>query len=194
MTLLAWSLRSYAPYMFLFLITACDVLQPYLEEVREETTEVVYAGTVLEGPPASENPNFTDGVLAFTVDGQTEPVLASQPFAENPGYWRVTLPPGEGFTLRVEGSQEDSYPAVWRGRSPEETGLWYTGAVFSWPHSTVDPFFESLAESLDIEIGDLKEDPVVHLWGLVSNPEDASRADWPYEMETESVWQWFRAT
>ena len=87
--------------------------------------------------------------------------------------------PGEGFTLRVEGSQEDSYPAVWRGRSPEETGLWYTGALFSWPHSTVDPFFESLAESLDIEIGDLKEDPVVHLWGQVSNPEDASRADWP---------------
>ena len=87
------------------------------------------------------------------------------------------LPPSTSFNLRIE--SEDAYPAVWRGRSPNESGIWLSGALFSWPHASIDPLFEALAESLEIEISDLKTDDVVHLWGQVLNREDADVTDWP---------------
>lgn len=155
----------------------CDFLQPYLEEVREETTEVAYGGWIAEGPMGADTPMLVDGTVNFWgLDGQLL-AEAEQPFADSPGYWRVVLPPSTPFNLRIEA--DDSYPAVWRGYSPNESGIWLSGALFSWPHSAVDPFFEALAESLEIEISDLKTEEVVHLWGQVLNREDADPSDWP---------------
>ena len=155
----------------------CELLQPYLEEVREETTEVAYGGWISAGPVGSDTEMLVDGTVEFWgVDGELLSE-AEQPFADSPGYWRVVLPPDTPFNLRIE--SEEAYPAVWRGRSPNESGIWLTGALFSWPHSAVDPFFEALEESLAIEVADLKTEDVVHVWGQVTNREDADASDWP---------------
>ena len=155
----------------------CDFLQPYLEEVREETSEVTYAGWISEGPMGSDSVMLSTGTVTFhDADGELQ-WEAEQPFADSPGYWRVVLPPSTPFNLRIE--SENAYPAVWRGRSPNESGIWLSGALFSWPHASIDPLFEALAESLEIEISDLKTDDVVHLWGQVLNREDADVSDWP---------------
>jgi hypothetical protein len=162
--------------MLLFVLSACELLTPYLEEVREEPTEVYYGGNVVQGAPNGENDLLESGLLAFW-DLQGDLLAeAEQPYAASPGYWRAQLPISEPFLLRIEA--EDSYPALWRFLSPAQTGLWFTGALFSWPHAQVDPFFEALGETLDVEIADLKTKEVVHLWGQVQNPEDASLGDW----------------
>ena len=163
--------------MLLLSLIGCDLVQPYLEEVREETTEVSYGGWISEGPMGSNTPMFSEGSVLFHSESDELLAEGQQPFADSPGYWRVTLPPATPFHLRIEA--EGSYPAVWKGRSPNESGIWLSGALFSWPHEVVDPFFEALEESLDITIGDLKSEEVVHLWGQVLNRDDADSSDWP---------------
>jgi hypothetical protein len=163
--------------MLFLALAGCEFLGPYLEEIREDPTEVVYGGTVLQGAPNGENAVLSEGALSFydLADGLL--AEAEQPYASSPGYWRAALPVNQPYLLRIEA--EDSYPSLWRASGPAQTGLWFTGALFSWPHSQVDPFFDALSEDLDLEILDLKTEEVVHLWGQVLNPDAASLADWP---------------
>ena len=171
--------------MLFLALAGCDLVQPYLEEVREDPTVVSYQGWISQGPIGAEYTMLSDGTVFFydewgqiIYDEEGEEMgEAEQPHDERPGYWEVALPPDFPFQLRIEAP--DSYPAVWKGRSPSQSGIWLSGALFSWPHATVDPFFEAISESLDIEIGDLKSEEVVHLWGQVLNREDADGSDWP---------------
>jgi hypothetical protein len=162
--------------MLLFILSACEVLTPYLEEVREPPTEVLYGGSVLQGAPISENVLLETGAVTFFDLSGEVLAEAEQPYPSNLGYWRASLPVSKAYALRIEA--EDSYPSVWRATTPDQTGLWFTGALFSWPYAQVDPFFESLSESLSLEIADLKTEDVVHLWGQVLNPEVATIGDW----------------
>jgi hypothetical protein len=162
--------------MLLFALSACDLLTPYLEEVREDPTEVYYGGSVLQGAPTGENSLLEIGSLTFWDEDGELMAEGEQPYTSSPGYWRALLPVNTPYGLRIE--SDESYPALWRATTPSQTGLWFTGALFSWPHAQIDPFFEALGESLDIEIADLKTEDVVHLWGQVSNPEDAELSDW----------------
>ena len=162
--------------MLLLTLSACDVLTPYLEEVRETPTEVLYGGSVVQGAPVGENLLLEAGsVTFFDLSGEVL-AEAEQPYASNLGYWRAKVPVSTPYILRIEA--EDSYPSIWRDTTPGQAGLWFTGALFSWPHAQVDPFFESLSENLSIEIADLKTEDVVHLWGQVLNPEAATISDW----------------
>jgi len=163
--------------MLLLALTGCELLTPYLEEVREDPVEVLYGGSVLQGAPTGDNEVMSEGTVRFfSLDGSLL-AEAEQPYSTSPGFWRALLPVDYPYTLRIKA--EDSYPAVWRATTPSQTGVWFTGAVFSWPHDQVDPFFEVLAENIGTEIADLKTEDVVHVWGQTTNPEAATLADWP---------------
>ena len=161
--------------MLILLLTGCDIT-PYLEEVREDPVEVQYSGTVYQGAPSGDNVLLTQGSMVFS-DVEGELLAEAQQREDLPGYWQVSLPVGVAYNLRIEA--EESYPAIWRASAPYGQAFWFSGAFFSLPHEQVDPFFEAVAEAVGIEIGDLKTDDVVHVWGRIDNSENAEPRDFP---------------
>ncbi len=84
-----------------------------------------------------------------------------QPFPDYPGYWRVELPAGEEYFLRVEGP--DHYPALYRGQAPTGHGL--TSALFGFEVGPTADFFAGVEEAVGLDIG-LESPDLVHLWGV----------------------------
>ena len=162
--------------MLILLLTGCESILPYLEEVREDPVEVMYSGTVYQGAPSGENAFLTEGSMVFSdLDGGL--IAEAEQREDLPGYWQVSLPVGVAYNLRIEAP--DSYPAIWRSSAPYGQAFWFSGAFFSFPHEQVDPFFDAVAEAVGVEIGDLKTDDVVHVWGRIDNPESAEPRDFP---------------
>jgi hypothetical protein len=132
--------------------------------LREAPDEVTYGGWVYQGPPA-DDVVLSDGPLTFTLGDEV--VLAEQPYADYPGYWLATLPPGAPFQLRVEG--EGAYPTVWAGDTPKANGTWLAGALFAGEKAYIDELFAGLDLGSTV-IGSLKRG-AIHLWGVTNDRE-----------------------
>ncbi len=146
----------------------CEDVEPGLP------TEVLYTGAVTQGPSGPDVPLMEEGVLTFEDPQSGETIaLGEQPYASSLGVWRAVLEPGIDFQLRVE--SEGAYPALWRGRAPEQDGLWYTGALFSWPEEVWGGFIEQLAGLEEAPL-DLRTEDVVHLWGVPVDKDLATQA------------------
>jgi len=144
--------------------TVCETSGLCYETESGPPEEVLYTGSVTQGPPGGEVTYFEEGTLVF-VDPASGDLLVDgvQPYSANPGIWQATLPSRVDYELRIEGP--DSYPAVWRGRSPRRIGWWYTGAIFSWPVEVWDAVVADLEAQGSGPFGDLSEGDRVHLWG-----------------------------
>ena len=71
-----------------------------------------------------------------------EPVLATEPYEDYPGYWSVDLPPSARFTVRLSTDPV----AVWRFWSPDRDASWFAGALFGAEADGVDALLTSLGE------------------------------------------------
>ena len=142
----------------------CDATGLCYEEQVEPSEDVIYAGTVSQGPVAEGVPLVEEGSLSFT-DPATGDLLAEgiQPYRSDPGFWEAVLPRKAEFQLRIE--SPEAYPTVWRGRAPPQQGWWYTGAIFSWPHSVWDSFSDELEDQGMGPFPDLQAEERVALWG-----------------------------
>ncbi len=142
----------------------CDATGLCYEERAALSEEVLYAGTVSQGPVAEDVLLVEEGSLSF-ADPSTGGLLAegSQPYASELGFWEVVLPRRAEFQLRIE--SPDAYPTVWRGRAPNRRGWWYTGALFSWPHAVWDSFAEELEAQGMGPFPDLNDGERAALWG-----------------------------
>ena len=108
----------------------------------------------------------------FDLDGELM-APATQPYANNLDTWQVELAASVDYQLRIEAPE--AYPALWRGRAPRHSGYWYTGSVFSWPHATIDPFVETLRTDQGMDISELADGLVSHLWGVAVDEEGLVR-------------------
>ena len=142
----------------------CDATGLCYEEQVAPSKDVLYAGTVSQGPVAEGVPLVEEGSLTFT-DPATGDFLAegTQPYRSDPGFWEAALPRKAEFQLRIE--SPEAYPTVWRGRAPPQQGWWYTGAIFSWPHSVWDSFSDALEAQGMGPFPDLQAEERVALWG-----------------------------
>jgi len=73
-----------------------------------------------------------------------EPVLATEPYEDYPGYWSVDLPPSARFTVRLSTDPT----AVWRFWSPDRDASWFAGALFGAEADGVDALLSSLGEAV----------------------------------------------
>ncbi len=115
----------------LALLTAC-VAAP-----ADDDGLVTWAGYVYTAPQADVvySVSEADGAqLTFLVDGDEEPVPATEPYADYPGYWSVALPPSVPVTVRVETDP----PAVWRFTTPAADANWFSGALFGADDASLD--------------------------------------------------------
>jgi hypothetical protein len=136
----------------------CEDVEPGLPE------EVFYAGAVTEGPSGPDVPLMEKGALTFE-DPETGQELAvgEQPDPSNPGLWRAVLEPGVEYQVRIE--SENAFPAIWRGRAPQQNGFWFTGALFSWPFEVWGEFVDQL-HGLEEDPANIQEAELVHLFGV----------------------------
>jgi hypothetical protein len=161
--------------ILLFSILACEWITPYLEEVREDPTKVVYAGMVYETPPIVDvEPLEIGSVRFYKLDGS--PLAeAIQPNSGTLGYWRSELPIDTEFQLLIE--SDVGYPTLWRGVSPSGYGTWFSGALFGYSVEFTDQLLGEIAGSEGVELIPLEDGSVGHLWGSFTNPDDAAIAD-----------------
>jgi hypothetical protein len=146
--------------MMLVLLTACAQLQPWLSTETEPPEVVTLQGWVYDSPLSSETA-LDDGWLTYLDLNLVELAQGEQPFPDYPGYWRVELPAGEEYFLRVEGP--DHYPALYRGQAPTGHGL--TSALFGFEVGPTADFFAGVEEAVGLDIG-LESPDLVHLWGV----------------------------
>ncbi len=163
--------------MLLLWLAACNqnTLMEWVgwEEVRQDSETVFLSGTVSDGPVAEDFLGLEEGSLDFfDLDGELL-AAATQPHSNNLDTWQVELPHSVDYQIRIEGPE--AYPALWRGRAPRHSGYWYTGSVFSWPRSTLDPLVESLRADQGMDIAELADGAVSHLWGVALDEEGAVR-------------------
>ena len=159
----------------------------FLTEVREQPSEVRYGGWVYDGYLTGvDDEVLADGTVDFfdpsadpdedwealEEDGLMWP--GEQPYEGSPGYWRAVVPPEADVVVRL--AAEDSYDSVWRGRSAEWDSIWLGGALFTWDREYTGAFLASLAEQLGVDLQDLDDGGVVHLWGRTWSEEHADRA------------------
>lgn len=174
----------------LLLLPACELVEPFLYEVRTDPEEVSLSGYLYNGPyPDAEDPVITGSEAAVTAldpaDGVTVIAEGEEPYPDTyPGYWSLTFAPEQEFLLRIEGGPEH-YPALWAGRAPPGNGLFPSTAevgaqqragVFGWPMELVDGLFAEIAASEGVDLQDLAEGEICHLWGGPFDPE-AVRGD-----------------
>lgn len=122
------------------------------------------AVAVDEGEPLS------DAQVAFTPEG-AEPVEATQPYADYPGYWAVDLPASAPVTIRI--TSDAAYPAVWAADAPAANGQWLAGTLFGADRAWIEAFFAEVAEAAGVELPALDGDRA-HVWGA---PLDGSAWD-----------------
>jgi hypothetical protein len=89
---------------------------------------------------------FVADILAEDAEdaAAVEPVLATEPYEDYPGYWSVDLPPSARFTVRLSTDPV----AVWRFWSPDRDASWFAGALFGADAVGVDALLTSLGESV----------------------------------------------
>lgn len=136
-------------------------------------TDVTIQGWIYDSPLAAEGDVVSTGTVTFLDQALVETARAEQPFPDFPGYWRATLPPGDDYTVVIDGG-EGYYPAIWKGRAPTGDGLLFP--MHGWRADQVDPFFESLEEGvgLDIHIG---TEALVHVWGATLDRDSVHAGD-----------------
>lgn len=127
-----------------------------------DTGDVTFEGYVYESPDVGDETTLDSGYLGFTPDGGSL-VLGEQLYESYPAYWTVTLPPSTDFTLRMEAP--DAWPTLWRGRSPETSGIWYNGALFAADTAFMESWIAELDLPIMTDVADLGDGAVAHLWG-----------------------------
>lgn len=163
--------------MLFLLLAGCDWVQGVVFDVHTSSGAAQLTGYVYRGPfPDAENSVVTGDAASLDFYDLGGEILASaeeQYPSTYPGYWRVELPVETDYQLVIS-DPDYGYPALWRGKSPPESGLFPPSAsvgtgtragLFGWPASTVDPFFESVAVAEGVEIESLDPGTLVHLWG-----------------------------
>ncbi|MCB9744944.1 MAG: hypothetical protein H6741_29180 [Alphaproteobacteria bacterium] len=176
--------------MLLLTLLACELVEPFLHEVREAPTEVSITGYLYNGPFPDADDIVITGEEAVVraldpEDGVSLLFEGQELYPETyPGYWGLVLEPEQPYLLRIDGGP-GHYPALWSGVAPPGDGLFPSEAavgdslrtgIFGWPQDFVDAFFAQLAESEGVEIQDLALGEVCHLWGGPADPE-AVRGD-----------------
>ncbi len=153
----------------------------YLEEVREDLTEVTWSGYIYAYLQDADEPvvlsqqtadsPITDPIVELVDLTDATLLEATQPFSSSPGYWRFEdAPVGEEVAIRV--SAEGMTPTVWRGRVPSGAGIWLTGAVYSYETAIYDAFFESIDGFEGMSFPSLVDSDRAALWGEPLSPED----------------------
>ncbi|MCB9762880.1 MAG: hypothetical protein H6739_23975 [Alphaproteobacteria bacterium] len=172
--------------MWLWLLAGCEVIGPFLYEVRAPTDEVTLSGYIYNGPfPSEDAPTITGKDASITAydadDGETVLAAGEEIYPDTyPGYWQLTLPPETPYLMRIDGGA-DAWPALWAGESPPGDGLFpgtaalgdgVRAGVFGWPRDVTDDTFAAIAEQERVDLFDLADGAVVHLWGGPAVPED----------------------
>ena len=83
-------------------------------------------------------------------------------------YQRLTLTPdvlGEPIALRV--SSPTTTPILWSGESPNKSGTWLSGGLFSIESTFGTDFLNTFATTVDIDLTGS-----IHLWGEPFRPEE----------------------
>lgn len=124
----------------------------------------VYTGAAADVPySASTDP---DATLTFTPD-DADPVDATEPYPDYPGYWSVELPASTPLTVRVGTAPA----AVWRADSPDRDASWFSGALFGADPTETDALLAALggAQRAPAATGNVT---------VVGTPYDADAAPW----------------
>ncbi len=100
---------------------------------------IAWSGYVYTGP--QDDVDYTDGDagISFTAD-DAEPVAATAPYPDYPGYWSANVPPSTLVTVRVETDP----PAVWRVTTPDRDASWFRGALLGAEASEIDALLAGL--------------------------------------------------
>jgi len=157
------------PMTLLLLLAACAS-----DPTSSDDDTVAWYGWVLDGPPTDESDVMTGGV--FTAEDATGALLdeGSEPEAENPGWWKLSVPPQSDVVLRL--SAEGMIPSVYRATTPSDTGYWLTGALFAYDEAVWLPFFEQFDGQGDVAIQPLGDD-VCWLFGAPWDPAGWGKAN-----------------
>ncbi len=157
--------RSPLALLLCFATSACG---SWILEEPTDGSEVNWYGTILDGPYTGENGVLSGGeVLVYDLD---EELVAegTEPDADNPGYWKLQVPPSTPVALHLAG--QGMLPTVWRGVTPGDLGYWYTGALFAYEQELWLPFFEQFDGQGAVSIQPLGDD-VCWLWGSPADPD-----------------------
>ena len=153
----------------------------YLEEVREDPTEVSWGGyvyaylsevdeAVVLSEATTDNPIVEPAVELVDLT-DTSLAEATQPYTDSPGYWRFdTAPVGKDVAIRVSG--EGLTPTVWRGVVPGGTATWLTGVIYAYEATIYDDFFASIDGFQGMDFPSLVDSESTVLWGEPLSPED----------------------
>ncbi len=155
--------------VILLSLIACDLIDPYLREVRTPPEEVSFSGNVMDSPLVSDVlfSGAGEGGMVWRfdevlVEGEPYEVLGEEN-PSSPGYWGAVLPAGERYQLRIDGG-EGYYPAVFQDVAPAASALWFTGAIFGWPVEQAEPWLVDTSAQLGVSLGG---GGVAHLWGYI---------------------------
>ncbi|MBM4367451.1 MAG: hypothetical protein FJ102_14660 [Deltaproteobacteria bacterium] len=128
----------------------------------DSDTAVTWSGWVYGSPDASEDTVLAEGHVSFWVEPfDAEPVAASQPYEDYPGYWQVELLPAVAVNVRV--SSDLSRPAVWAGDVPADDGSWFSGALFAADDAWLEDLFDALDGDGDLWVDGAREGGVLVL-------------------------------
>jgi hypothetical protein len=150
----------------------------FIEEVRTDPAAISWGGTV------QIDRSLSSGALAELTDGAVTMIdldgalleEATQPFSDNPGYWRFDAAPvGQAVAIRVSG--EDVAPMVWRSTVPTGEALWFTGGLFAREPALHQSYFAALDGLDGISAVALERGTVAALWGEPLDPEEWSGVD-----------------
>ena len=131
------------------------------EEASNDGT-ITWYGTVLDGPYTGENGVLSGGdVLVYDLVGE-QLAEGTEPYDDNPGYWKLKVPPDEPAAIHLAG--DGLLPAVWRGSTPSAQAFWYTGALFAYDQESWLPFLEQFDGQGGVSLEPLG-DEICWLWG-----------------------------